>query len=195
MKKKNHAAQEGANEEGMPNGNAEGFDNEQCSCEDAEMPCDETCSSTPVDTGAQRLTELNDRYLRLFAEFDNYRKRTQKEKEAIYSDCVAKVTAEWLPVIDNLTRASEVASRFGQQVDQSISEGIELVLRQASDVLSKLGVEAIGTVGCPFDPSLHEAVMHVEQDGIETGTVVEEFQKGYRRGDRVIRHSMVKVAN
>ena len=185
MKKKSNAAQESANEEAKQSGDTGDFNSEACSCEDAEMACDETCAGSPVDTGAQRLSELNDRYLRLFAEFDNYRKRTQKEKEAIYGDSVARVTAEWLPVIDNLIRASEVASRFGQQVDRSISEGIELVLRQASDTLAKLGVEAIEAVGCTFDPTLHEAVMHVEQDGAETGTVVERSEER-RVGEKCI---------
>jgi molecular chaperone GrpE len=160
-----------------------------------ECSCDDEAVEGTQDAAALKLAELNDRYLRLYAEYDNFRKRTQKEKEAIYGDCVARVTAEWLPVIDNLSRAADAASRFESGVDRSISEGIELVLRQSADSLARLGVEVIEAVGRPFDPSLHEAVMQVDQDGAETGTVVEEFQKGYRKGDRIIRHSMVKVAN
>ena len=196
MKKKGKAAPEGQNEDVASREDSCGCDPAagcEGSCGDAECGCDE--AGAEQDETALRLAEQNDRYLRLYAEFDNYRKRTQKEKEALYGDCVARVSAEWLPVIDNLTRAAAAAGRAGPEVDRSIGEGIEMVLRQAADTLSKLGIEAIETVGRPFDPELHEAVMHVEQEGIDAATIVEEFQKGYRRGDRVIRHSMVKVAN
>ncbi len=138
---------------------------------------------------------LNERFLRLYAEYENYRKRTAKEKEALFGDCVAQITGEWLPVIDNLFRAAEAAAQFENEIDRSIVEGIELVLKQAENCLTRLGVEAIAALGAPFDPMLHEAVMQVEHEGAESGTVVEEFTKGYRRGDRVIRHSVVKVAN
>lgn len=196
MTKKGKAAPEGQNEDEASREGGCGCDQAagcEGACDDAECGCDE--AGAEQDETALRLAELNDRYLRLYAEFDNYRKRTQKEKEALYGDCVARVSAEWLPVIDNLTRAAVAADRVGPEVDHSIGEGIEMVLRQAADTLSKLGIEGIETVGRPFDPELHEAVMHVEQEGIDAGTIVEEFQKGYRRGDRVIRHSMVKVAN
>lgn len=148
-----------------------------------------------TEEAARKYDELNDRFLRLYAEYDNYRKRTSKEKESIYSDCVVQVTAEWLPVVDNLMRAIESASQYEKEIDRSVVEGIELVLRQAESCLERLGVEPIEAVGNPFNPLFHEAVMQVEQEGAEPGTVVEEFKKGYRRGDRVIRHSMVKVAN
>ncbi|MBP7401193.1 MAG: nucleotide exchange factor GrpE [Clostridia bacterium] len=201
MKKKGNAAPGGAEEEekiredfsGETSAGADGTPDGGAAGDGA--PAGEDTGNQPEDENARKLSELNDRYLRLYAEYDNYRKRTSKEKEAIYGDCVVRVTAEWLPVIDNLERAADSAARFEGDVDRSIAEGINLVLRQASECMCRLGVEPIAAVGQPFDPELHEAVMQVEQDGVEPGTVVEEFQKGYRRGDRVIRHSMVKVAN
>jgi len=170
---------------------------QQAGVPEAESGDTKQTETTPdaAEEAARKYDELNDRFLRLYAEYDNYRKRTSKEKEAMYGDCVVQVTAEWLPVVDNLLRAIESASRYEKEIDRSVVEGIELVLRQAESCLDRLGVEPIEAVGKPFDPLLHEAVMQVEQEGAEPGTVVEEFKKGYRRGDRVVRHSMVKVAN
>lgn len=162
----------------------------------SEKAAPEAADALPAGSVAQsEYDALNDRYLRLYAEYENYRKRTAKEKEALFGDCAAQITGEWLPVIDNLFRAAEAAAQFASDVDRSIIEGIELVLKQAEGCLARLGVEAIEALGAPFDPMFHEAVMQAEHEGAEPGTVVEEFKKGYRRGDRVIRHSVVKVAN
>lgn len=131
---------------------------------------------------------------RTAAEFDNYKKRTAKEKESLYQEAVSDAVAAFLPVVDNLERALTVSASNGE--GQSIREGVELVFKQIKDVLKNLGVEEIkGTSGEKFDPNLHHAVMHIEDDAYGDNEIVEEFQKGYIIKDKVIRHSMVKVAN
>lgn len=143
----------------------------------------------------KEIAVLSDKYLRLMAEYDNFRKRSQKEKEAIYGDSVALVVREWLPVIDNLDRAEWAADQYESGESRRIAEGIAMIRKQVQDVLEKLGIEVIDCCGQAFDPNLHDAVMHVEDDTAGASTVVEELRKGYRRADRVIRHSVVKVAN
>ena len=138
----------------------------------------------------KKCAELSDKYLRTLAEYDNYRKRTIKEKESIYPEAKAVVVEKFLDVLDNLERALETA----QQTD-SLYEGVCLVKKQMDDVLKSLGAEVIKTEGESFDPKLHEAVMHIEDESLEENIIVEEFRKGYRIGDRVVRHSIVKVAN
>ena len=137
------------------------------------------------------LAEQNDRYMRMLAEYDNFRKRTVKEKEAIYVDSVKDTVAELLPVIDNLNRAVDV---FPDK-DCEECKGVMMVLKQTEEIFSKLGVSEIKAVGEQFNPEFHNAVMHVEDESIDDNTVVEEFQKGYIYKDKVIRYSMVKVAN
>lgn len=129
-----------------------------------------------------------DKLLRLNAEYDNYRKRTAKEKEGIYTDACEDVLKHMLPVLDNLERAAVVNGSA-----EDIKKGIEMTIRQFKDSLEKLLVEEIPTEG--FDPNFHNAVMHVEDPNFGEKAVVEVFQKGYKRGDKVLRHSMVKVAN
>lgn len=136
---------------------------------------------------------LFDRMQRLAAEYDNFRKRTQKEKERIYDDAVCDVVSKFLAVIDNLERAVQASD-----MDESsgLKEGVNLVCRQTMEVLEKLNIKPIEAVGKPFDPELHNAVMHVEDENLDDNIVAEEFQKGYIYKDEiVIRHSMVKVAN
>lgn len=132
-----------------------------------------------------------DRYQRLMAEYDNFKKRTQKEKEAIYSDSVRDTVAELLPVIDNLLRAID---SFADK-ESNECKGVAMVLKQTEDIFAKIGVSEIKAVGEEFNPELHNAVMHIEDDKVADNTVVEEFQKGYIYKDKVIRYSMVKVAN
>lgn len=149
---------------------------------------------TKEDELEEKLKEQADKYLRLRAEYDNYQKRTQKEKEARYTDALIDVAAEILPIGDNLERAlqAEVQSEEAQK----FKEGVEMVFKQFNEVLSKLNVKPIQAVGEQFDPNLHNAVMHIEDEAIDDNTVVEEFMKGYIHNDcRVVRHSMVKVAN
>jgi molecular chaperone GrpE len=132
---------------------------------------------------------LKDRLLRLNAEYDNYRKRTAKEKEGIYTDACEDILKNMLPVLDNLQRAASVEGSV-----EDIKKGIEMTIRQFNDSLTKLQVEEISTSE-GFDPNLHNAVMHVEDDSFGKNEVVEVFQKGYSRNGKVLRHSMVKVAN
>ncbi|ACL76149.1 nucleotide exchange factor GrpE [Ruminiclostridium cellulolyticum] len=129
---------------------------------------------------------------RTAAEFDNYKKRTVKEKEALSLDAAIDTVNTLLPVVDNLERAVKAAE--GME-DNPLKEGVEMVMRQLKDCLGQLGVEAIEAVNNPFDPELHNAVMHVTDDEIGENIVVEEFQKGYTMKGKVIRYSMVKVVN
>ncbi len=139
------------------------------------------------------LSEEKDKYLRMFAEYDNFRKRAQKEKESIYSDAVAFSVEKLLAVLDNLERAAGVDVSSSDA--QSVVDGVNKILEQAKDVFSKLGVDEIPALGEKFNPELHNAVMHGDSDEYDENTVSEVFLKGYRLGDKVIRHSMVKVEN
>lgn len=141
-----------------------------------------------------KVKEWEDKYMRLYAEYDNFQKRSKREKDARYADAVVDVVAEILPVADNLERALAVEVEGDEA--KKVLEGVRMVKKQMDDILAKLEVSEIAAVGEEFDPNVHNAVMHVEDENITDNTVVEEFMKGYRyKGDRVIRHSMVKVAN
>ena len=152
--------------------------------------------------GSSRVKELEDRYVRLFAEYDNYRKRTSKEKDDLYTSAVVEVTKQWLSVLDNIDRAIDaakaVAAEDGKETESEdkMLQGLELIKKQAADVLAKINVTEIecerGTV---FDPNLHEAVMHTEDDTLGENQVAQVFQKGYILKDRVVRHAVVQVAN
>jgi len=144
----------------------------------------------PENEFEQKYNDINEKYMRTLAEYDNYRKRTIKEREAIYPEAKAIVVEKFLPLIDNFARALESA----EQKD-AFYEGIVMLKKQLDDVFTALGVEEIVAVGETFNPELHNAVMHVDDEEQGENVIVEEFQKGYKIGDRVIRHSMVKVAN
>ena len=137
------------------------------------------------------LAELNDKYTRLFAEYDNFRKRTAKEKEGIYSDAYIDALTQILPVLDNLERAAA----FENADAEMLRKGLELTLKSFSDTLEKMGVKEIEALGKVFDPNVHNAVMHIDDESFGESEVAEVFAKGYIRGDKVLRHSMVKVAN
>ena len=140
--------------------------------------------------------ELEKRYMSLYAEYDNYRKRTQKEKENLYADAVADVAKEFLAVLDNIDRAVETAKGADENSIDKVIEGIELLGRQAGDILAKIGVEEIKTErGEKFDPNLHEAVMHVEDEDLGEQEIAMVFTKGYMYKGKVIRHVVVQVAN
>ncbi len=139
---------------------------------------------------AKLVADVNDKYLRLAAEYDNYRKRTAKEKESVYGDAKADTIKPLLAVYDNLERG--IAQYDESDVHR---QGLELILRQFTEALTKLGVTEIEAKGQPFDPGLHNAVMHVEDETAGENTVVEVFQKGFMLGDKVLRFAMVKVAN
>ena len=131
-----------------------------------------------------------DKYLRLAAEYDNYRRRTTKEKESIWNDAKADAASAFLPVYDNLERALKQ-----ETADEAYKKGVEMTMTQLRTVLEKLGITEIPALGQPFDPTLHNAVMHVEDESLGENTVAEVFQAGFKLGDKVIRFSMVKVAN
>lgn len=136
------------------------------------------------------LEAYKDRLLRLSAEYENYRKRTEKEKERIYTDACEDVLVKMLPVLDNLERAVSVENSSVE----AYKTGVEMTIKQFIDALEKLGVEEIETEN-GFDPNLHQAVMHIQDENFDANQVAEVFQKGYKKGDKVIRFTMVKVAN
>ena len=141
-------------------------------------------------------SELEARYMNLYAEYDNYRRRTQKEKDNLYADAIASVTKEFLTLIDNLDRATEGAKKADENSLEKIIQGMELVGRQAQDTLSKIGVEEIPAErGTKFDPNLHDAMMHVDDEELGEQEIAMVFAKGYKYKDRVIRHAQVQVAN
>ncbi len=133
--------------------------------------------------------ELQDKYLRVCAEYDNFRKRTQKERDGIFTDAYSDALKEILPIFDNLERAALYTE------PDKLTEGLELIFKSAKEMLTKLGVEEFGAVGEKFDPNIHNAVMHIDDDSVGEDEIIEVFQKGYKRGDKIIRHAMVKVAN
>lgn len=144
----------------------------------------------------ESLATLSDKHMRVMAEYDNFRRRTKLEKEALYADSICDVVTEWLPVIDNLERALAAADQVAEdETLASFRQGVEMVLNQAMDTMKKLGVEVIEAQGKTFDPNLHSAVLHIDDDRYGDQEVVEVLEKGYIRGERVIRHSIVKVAN
>ena len=136
------------------------------------------------------LADKEDQYLRLAAEYDNFRKRSQKEKEGLYQGAKSDAVAAFLPVYDNLERALKQ-----ETADEAYKKGVEMTMTGLRDILTKLGVEEIPALGETFDPALHNAVMHVEDENAGENTVVDVFQAGFRLGDKVIRFAMVKVAN
>ena len=133
--------------------------------------------------------EQGEKYLRMAAEYDNFRRRSREEKEATYGSAMGDTVAELLPIIDNLERAA--AFEDGEKV----KEGLKMIYTSVSAVLEKLGIEVFGAVGDTFDPNIHNAIMHEEDDSGRDNEITEVFQKGYRKGNRVIRFAMVKTVN
>jgi molecular chaperone GrpE len=175
---------------------ASGLNDQQTGIGDVEG--DSASATDEIKTLLEQKSKQCDEYLNMLqrtaAEFDNYKKRTAKEKEALYNDAVSETVLAILPVVDNFERAMKAAEN-DSATNASFKEGMELVYRQLKDVLKNLGVEEIKSIGEAFDPQLHNAVMHIEDDSYGDNTVVDEFQKGYALKDKVIRYSMVKVAN
>ncbi len=135
------------------------------------------------------LAAANDKYLRMIAEYDNFRKRSAKEREGVYGDAYADALSAIIPVIDNLERALSFSE------GEALTEGVKMTLKQFEDALTRLGVESFGVRGEDFDPRYHNAVMQAEDPEMESGKISEVFQKGYKKGDKIIRDAMVKVAN
>ena len=137
-----------------------------------------------------QLAASNDRYLRICAEYDNFRRRSQKEKDSLYGDIKADTIQKFLPVYDNLERALKQSTE-----DEAYRKGVELIMSQFEQTLEKLGVTPIESLGQTFNPELHNAVMHVDDEEKGENEIVEVFQQGFKLGDKVIRFAMVKVAN
>ena len=177
---------------------AEGSGNEKAKAEEApsEEKAEVKEEAKTDDQSNDASSELEARYMSLYAEYDNYRRRTQKEKDNLYADAVASVTKEFLTLIDNLDRATEGAKKADETSLDKVIQGMELVGRQAQDTLSKIGVEEIPAErGTKFDPNLHDAMMHVDDEELGEQEIAMVFAKGYKYKDRVIRHAQVQVAN
>ena len=146
--------------------------------------------ASEFEKAQQALAQEHDSYLRLAAEYDNYRKRSQKEKESLYTDIRSETVEKFLPVYDNLERALAQETQ-----DAAFKKGVEMTMNQLVSVMEKLGVVSFGAAGEAFDPQLHNAVMHVEDEALGENVIAEVFQKGFKVGDKVVRFAMVKVAN
>jgi molecular chaperone GrpE len=156
----------------------------------AEQPAQPAPEEKKGPTPEELLSAEKDRYLRLMAEYDNYRKRSTRERDSIYAEVKADTVTRFLPVYDNLARALEQSTE-----DAAYRKGVELIMAQFNEVISKLGVAPIEAVGKQFDPALHNAVMHETDETKGENEIVLELQKGFKMGDKVIRFSMVKTVN
>ena len=155
-----------------------------------ETKSEEPKAEDPKPDPTAEYAALNDKYLRLCAEYDNFRKRSQKEKDSLYADLKAETLKKFLPVYDNLVRALDQSTE-----DEAYRRGVEMIMTQFNTTMEKLGVTEIESLGQKFDPAFHNAVMHVEDAEKGENEIVEVFQKGFLMGDKVIRFAMVKVAN
>ena len=156
-----------------------------------ETPVEETVDTTePEVNWEEKYNEEHDTYLRLAAEFDNFRKRTIKEKEQSYSNGKGDAVEKLLPVYDNLERALNQETE-----DTAYKKGVEMTMTQLVSILNGLGVEIFGESGDVFDPNIHNAVMHTEDDSVAENTITQVFQKGFKLGDKIVRFAMVQVAN
>ena len=158
--------------------------------ETPETSVEETPEAVEVNPWEEKYNAERDAHLRVAAEFDNYRKRTVKEKEASYGNGKADAVAKMLPVYDNLERALNQ-----ETADTAYKKGVELTMNELVKIFTGLGVEIFGNVGDAFDPNLHNAVMHIESEELEENTISQVFQKGFKIGDKVVRFAMVQVAN
>ena len=156
----------------------------------AEQEAPETKEEAEVKKLRGELEAEKDKYLRLLAEYDNFRKRSQKEKDNLYTEIRAETVGKFLPVYDNLERALNQPT-----VDEAYKKGVEMTMGGLIEVMEKLGVQAFGDVGDTFDPNMHNAVMHCEDETLGENVLAEVFQKGFRLGDKVVRFAMVRVAN
>ena len=154
-----------------------------------EKKCDKKELTAKIAELEAAIAERDDKYLRMAAEYDNFRRRSREEKDGVYDSALGDTVSELLPIIDNLERAE-----MFDDADK-VREGLLMISKSAKAALEKLGVESFGEVGESFDPNLHNAVFHVEDESLGEGEIVEVFQKGYKKGKRVIRFAMVKTAN
>ena len=157
---------------------------------EAAEPTELELAQAETEKVKAELAAEKDKYLRLMAEYDNFRKRSAREREALYADIKADTLLKLLPVYDNLERAVAQSTE-----DEAYRKGVEMTLTQFTEALASLGVTPIEALGQTFDPTLHNAVMHIDSEEYGEGVIVQEFQKGFKMGERVIRFSMVQVAN
>ena len=158
--------------------------------EKVQMEGDLEVENEAVETPKTELEEIEDRYKRLFAEFENFKKRSAKEREGLYNMITGEVLLVMLPIMDNLDKAAS-----SETTDKSYQEGVNMVVKQFATALEKFGLKQIETIGKRFDPELHEAVSHIEDSTKGEQEIVEEYRKGYQIGSKVIRHALVVVAN
>ncbi len=157
----------------------------------AKTAAEQTEAAQPDDEWKAKFDELNDRYLRMAAEYDNFRKRSQREREQAYTDAVSRAVTALLPTYDNLERAIKA-----ETADTEYKKGVEMTMTQLTESLKGLNVTVIeASAGTTFDPNFHNAVMHVEDEALGENVIAEVFQQGFQIGDKVICHAMVKVAN
>ena len=157
--------------------------------ETAEAPAESAGAKSELEAVKAQLAEQNDKYMRILAEYDNFRRRSKQERENIYSDVRADTVKKFLPVYDNLDRAAQF------EKDEEAKQGAVAILNQFKTVLADLGVTEIEALGKRFDPSLHDAVLHIDDEKYGEGEIVLELAKGFKLGDKVIRFSTVQVAN
>ena len=161
-----------------------------------QKPVEETAAEQTAQEPSEpellqkKYDELHDQHLRLAAEYDNFRKRSQKEREALYTDIKAETVGKFLPVYDDLARALE-----NETTDESYKKGVQLTMNNLKKIMQSLGVEEFGEAGEDFDPNRHNAVLHIEDENLGENVVAEVFQCGFRIGEKVIRFAVVKVAN
>ena len=170
--------------------NRERSNQETTEREEREHIPEPSAQESEVSALQEQSAQLNDQLLRVLAEYDNYRKRACRERESIYPQAVSDTVRQILPVIDSFERAMESECR-----DAEFKKGMEMIYSSLMDALSKLSVEQVGAVGEEFDPELHDAVMHTEDEALGANVIAQVMQKGYKMGDKVIRHAMVQVAN
>ena len=151
---------------------------------------EETVETPEVNPWEEKYNTEHDSYLRLAADYDNFRKRTIKEKEQSYGNGKADAVEKLLPVYDNLERALNQPTQ-----DEAYKKGVEMTMNQLVSIFTSLGVEIFGNVGDAFDPNIHNAVMHTEEEGVEENTITQVFQKGFKLGEKIVRFAMVQVAN
>ena len=154
-----------------------------------EKKCDKKELLAEIEKLQAEIKEKDDKYLRMAAEYDNFRRRSREEKDGIYDNALSDTVKELLPIVDNLERA------YGFEDAEKVKEGLVMIAKSTADVLAKLGVEEFGKAGETFDPNIHNAVFHVDDDSYGEGEIVEVFQKGYKKGKHIIRFAMVKTAN
>ena len=192
MSKKDKQAEQTASEQQEPVTEAQA--ETQAGQTDAQPQGEQTETPDPLlselESLKDQVAQQEDKSLRLAAEYDNYRRRTAKEKESIWADAKADAAVAFLPVYDNLERALKQ-----ETADEAYKKGVEMTMTQLKTVLEQLGIKEIPALGQPFDPNLHNAVMHVEDENFGENTVCDVFQAGFQLGEKVIRFAMVKVAN